>query len=123
MDTSFCLDALEDALGKGRPEVFNTHQGQFTSAAFTDMLEVPGCGSAWTAADAGWTTSSSRACRAAEVRGGPSEGLCRWSRAAIIGIGQWFGFYNERQPHQASGYKTRAVARPAEVDPVDLALR
>jgi putative transposase len=43
MDTSFCLDALEDALRKGRPEIFNTDQGaQFTSAAFTDKLEAAG---------------------------------------------------------------------------------
>ena len=43
MDTSFCLDALEDALRKGRPEIFNTDQGaQFTSAAFTDTLEATG---------------------------------------------------------------------------------
>src|SRR6516162_11383546 len=28
MDTSFCLDALEDALRKGRPEIFNTDQGR-----------------------------------------------------------------------------------------------
>ena len=27
MDTSFCLDALEDALRKGRTEIFNTDQG------------------------------------------------------------------------------------------------
>ena len=27
MDTSFCLDALEDALRKVRPEIFNTDQG------------------------------------------------------------------------------------------------
>ena len=32
MDTSFCVAALEEALGKGRPEIFNTDQGsQFTS--------------------------------------------------------------------------------------------
>jgi putative transposase len=43
MDTSFCLDALEDALRKGRPEIFNTDQGaQFTSTAFTDKLETAG---------------------------------------------------------------------------------
>ena len=43
MDTSFCRDTLEDALGKGRPEIFNTDQGaQFTSAAFTDKLEAAG---------------------------------------------------------------------------------
>jgi putative transposase len=36
MDTSFCLDALDDALRKERPEIFNTDRGaQFTSIAFT----------------------------------------------------------------------------------------
>ena len=36
MDTSFCVAALEEALGKGRPEIFNTDQGsQFTSEAQT----------------------------------------------------------------------------------------
>jgi putative transposase len=43
MDTSFCLDALEDAPRKGRAEIFNTDQSaQFTSAAFTDTLESAG---------------------------------------------------------------------------------
>ena len=43
MDTSFCLGALEDALRKGRPEIFNTDQGaQFTSVAFTEQLEAAG---------------------------------------------------------------------------------
>jgi len=42
MDTSFCLDALDDALRKGRPEIFNTDLGaQFTSASFTNRLESP----------------------------------------------------------------------------------
>ena len=27
MDTSFCVAALEEALGKERPEIFNTDQG------------------------------------------------------------------------------------------------
>ncbi len=40
MDTSFCLDALEDAIERyGKPEIFNTDQGsQFTSTAFTEAL-------------------------------------------------------------------------------------
>ena len=34
MDTDFCVAALEEALAKGRPEIFNTGQGaQFTSEA------------------------------------------------------------------------------------------
>jgi putative transposase len=40
MDTSFCLDALEEALMTyGKPEIFNTDQGsQFTSEEFTGKL-------------------------------------------------------------------------------------
>ena len=40
LDADFCVEALEEALGKGRPEVFNTDQGsQFTGEAFTGLLE------------------------------------------------------------------------------------
>ena len=36
LDVAFCLEMLEEALGRGRPEVFNTDQGvQFTAQAFT----------------------------------------------------------------------------------------
>src|SRR4051794_6314842 len=40
MDTSFCLDALKEALARfGRPDIFNTDQGsQFTSSSFTGKL-------------------------------------------------------------------------------------
>ena len=40
MDTEFCVEALEEALQHGRPEIFNTDQGsQFTSHEFTKRLE------------------------------------------------------------------------------------
>ena len=41
METSFCLEALEEALSKNeKPEIFNTDQGaQFTSVAFTGRLK------------------------------------------------------------------------------------
>ena len=40
LDTDFCVETLREALGKGKPEVFNTDQGsQFTSEAFTGLLE------------------------------------------------------------------------------------
>jgi putative transposase len=43
LDGLFCLEMLEEALGQGRPEVFNTDQGvQFTAAAFTGRLESAG---------------------------------------------------------------------------------
>jgi len=44
MDTSFCLDALEEAFERyGQPEIFNTDQGsQFTSTVFTETLSKKG---------------------------------------------------------------------------------
>jgi putative transposase len=43
MDVAFGVDALEQALGQGRPEIFNTDQGvQFTSQAFTARLKEGG---------------------------------------------------------------------------------
>ncbi len=43
LDASFCAEALEEALDKGQPEVFNTDQGsQFTSWEFTQVLEDRG---------------------------------------------------------------------------------
>lgn len=43
LDGDFCLEALEEALGTGTPEVFNTDQGvQYTALAFTDRLEAAG---------------------------------------------------------------------------------
>ena len=43
LDTDFCLEALDEALEKGHPEIFNTDQGvQFTSSEFTHRLENKG---------------------------------------------------------------------------------
>jgi putative transposase len=43
LDGSFCLEMLEEALSRGKPEVFNTDQGvQFTARAWTARLESAG---------------------------------------------------------------------------------
>ena len=44
METSFCIEALEEALSKNeKPEIFNTDQGsQFTCEAFTGRLKKEG---------------------------------------------------------------------------------
>jgi putative transposase len=49
LDSRFCLEALAEALKKwGRPEIFNTDQGcQFTSDAFTGMLQEQGIRISW----------------------------------------------------------------------------
>jgi putative transposase len=42
MEMDFCLKALDRALRRGRPEIFNSDQGsQFTSQKFTGKLEAP----------------------------------------------------------------------------------
>lgn len=39
----FCIDALDEALSRSRPEIFNTDQGaQFTATAYTSRLESHG---------------------------------------------------------------------------------
>ena len=43
LDADFCVEVLEEALRKGRPEIFNTDQGsQFTGDEFTGMLKKHG---------------------------------------------------------------------------------
>ena len=43
LEAGFCAEALEEALGRGQPEVFNTDQGsQFTSWEFTQVLQDRG---------------------------------------------------------------------------------
>lgn len=41
LDVSFCIEALEEALEKGCPDIVNTEQGsQFTSDDFTEVLRA-----------------------------------------------------------------------------------
>jgi putative transposase len=43
LDTTFCLDALDEALDQYRPDIFNSDQGaQYTSEAFTTRLQSHG---------------------------------------------------------------------------------
>ena len=43
LDADFCVEALEEALRRGQPDIFNTDQGsQFTSEAFTELLKQHG---------------------------------------------------------------------------------
>lgn len=108
LDTSFCVEALQDALARfGRPEIFNTDQGaQFTAEAFTRVLR-----------DAGITISMDgrgrcidnifvervwRSLKYEEVFLHAYDDLDE----ARAGIGRYFDFYNLRRPHQALGYQT-----------------
>jgi len=43
LESSFCVDVLNEALSQRRPKIFNTDQGvQFTSRVFTSRLEAAG---------------------------------------------------------------------------------
>ena len=43
LESTFCIEVLQQALEQGRPEIFNTDQGsQFTSVAFTSVLQEAG---------------------------------------------------------------------------------
>jgi putative transposase len=43
LDVAFCLEALDEALSRSCPEVFNTDQGvQFTSVSYTSRLQAAG---------------------------------------------------------------------------------
>jgi putative transposase len=66
LEVDFCLEALEEALSKGRPEIFNTDQGsQFTSEAFTGRLLAQGIQVSMDGKGRCRTTSSWNGCGAA----------------------------------------------------------
>ena len=82
-DAGFCGEALEDALARGTPEVFNTDQGsQFTSREFTQVLEEQGVK---VSMDGGGAVLRQHLCGAfvadGEVRRGVPEGLRRRPRS------------------------------------------
>jgi putative transposase len=105
MDSSFCVDALEEALARfGRPEIFNTDQGsQFTCTAFTGVLTKAGIRISmdgrgrWM--DNVFVERLWRSLKYEDVYlKGYSDG-----REARAGIASWIAFYNGRRPHQALG--------------------
>ncbi len=110
MDTLFCREALEMALGKGKPEVFNSDQGaQFTSAAFTGRLESAGIQISMDgrgrALDNIFVERLWRSLKYEEVYLKEYETVS----AAVAGLGGYFGFYNRERPHQSLGYRTPAA--------------
>lgn len=110
LDSSFCLEALETALRRGRPEIFNTDQGaQFTSRAFTERLRQGGVQISMDgrgrALDNVFVERLWRTVKYEEVY------LREYNtvREAQHGLGRYFGFYNDERLHQALGYRTPAA--------------
>ena len=111
LDGLFCIQALNQALQRGQPEIFNTDQGaQFTALAFTGILEaVPirismdGRGRALDNifVERLWRTVKYEDIYLKDYATVP---------ALITGLTHYFTFYNEERFHQSLDYRT-----PAEV--------
>ena len=117
LDADFCVETLEEALGKGKPEVFNTDQGsQFTGEAFTGLLEQHGVRISMDRK--GRYTDNILLERLWRTVKYEEVYLKAYSngREAKAGLDAYFSFYNNQRPHQALGYRT-----PAEVFKGDLA--
>jgi putative transposase len=111
LDAGFCVDALQEALKKGKPEIFNTDQGaQFTSEAFTGILQQHGVRISMDGKGSYndnlfierlWRTVKYEEVYLKAYQDG---------KEARTGIGNYFRFYNTLRLHQALGYRT-----PAEI--------
>jgi putative transposase len=111
LDTNFCIEVLEEALRKGKPEIFNTDQGsQFTGEWFIGILKkhnirisMDGKGSY---NDNLFIERLWRTVKYEEVYLKAYQD----GREAGKSLANYFRFYNTQRSHQSLGYKT-----PAEV--------
>ena len=109
LELDFCLAALQQALRRGRPEIFNSDQGsQFTSEKFTGALQAQGIAVSMDGRgrclDNIYIERLWRSLKYEEVY----LKDYRLVPEARAGIGRWFRFYNEERPHQGLGYRTPA---------------
>jgi putative transposase len=111
LEPDFCVAALERALTKGQPEIFNTDQGsQFTSGDFIKPLKtaavqisMDGKGRVF---DNIFVERLWRTVKVEEVYLRDYQTVAE----ATLSLGRYFTFYNHERLHQALGYRT-----PAEV--------
>lgn len=110
MDLNFCVTALEWALRKRQPEIFNSDQGvQFTSQEFTRHLlqrevriSMDGRGRAL---DNVFVERLWRSVKYEEVYLKDYQDV----PTAVTGLTSYFHFYNWGRPHQSHGYLTPAT--------------
>lgn len=107
LDVDFCLEALDEALELGTPDIFNTDQGaQFTSPLFTERLlereiaiSMDGRGRAL---DNVFIERLWRTVKYEDIY------LKRYESGADChqGLKNYFRFYSHERPHQALGLRT-----------------
>lgn len=107
LDSRFCVDALLEAIRKwGRPEIFNTDQGcQFTSDAFTGILEAEGIRISWDGKGRAvdniiverfwWTLKYEHVYL--------HEGETLWETEK--GVSRYIGWYNSERDHMSLGHQ------------------
>jgi putative transposase len=103
----FCLEALDEALSRGRPEIFNSDQGsQFTAAAFTSRLESLGVAISMDgrgrAIDNVFIERLWRSVKYEEVY--LRDYTDGWHAEASLAA--YFRLYDEERIHQSLGYRT-----------------
>jgi putative transposase len=110
LEVGFCLEVLEAALARGRPEIFNTDQGaQFTADVFTKPLRDRGIAISMDGKgrclDNVFVERLWRSLKYEEVY------LHAYATMpeARAGIGRYFSFYNDERAHQTLGYQTPAA--------------
>ena len=119
LDTSFCIEALEDAFSFGQPLIFSSDQGcQYTSIDFTQKLEnkgvairLDGRGRFW---DNIWVERLWRTLEYEEVT------IKEYADGIELyrGLSRYFSFYNHHRRHQALDYRTPADLYPnAHIQP------
>lgn len=106
LDSEFCLEALEMAMAKGKPKIFNTDQGaQYTSKAFTGVLENAGISISMDgrgrALDNVFVERLWRTVKYEEVYLKNYETVSE----AYCSLDKYFTFYNEQRLHQALDYR------------------
>ena len=119
LDVHFCLEALNRALGKSSPEIFNTDQGsQFTSGAFTCILEqnsikisMDGRGRVFDNIfiERLWRTVKYEEVYLHDYQDGME---------AYIALDKYFRFYNEERFHSSLDYKTPSEIYYAQRSPI-----
>lgn len=111
LDVYFCLEALDRALRKGKPEIFNTDQGsQFTSKIYTETITTNkikmSMDSRGRALDNIFIERFWRSLKYEDIYLKDYQSISELR----YGLKNYFNFYNNHRGHQSLNYKT-----PAEV--------
>ena len=111
MESVFCVDCLEEALrAHGKPEIFNSDQGsQFTSEAFIGVLKREGVVISMDGRGRAFDNIFvERLWRNVKHEDVYLKGYATMEQL-MVGLTEYFVFYNGERPHQSLGYETPSV--------------